>query len=72
MPLVRMLTSIAGSRVSWDLGEEVEMSPEEAAVYADGVRGELVRGPAVETPEGRSARMETPEGRRQVRRATHQ
>lgn len=68
MPLVRMLTSAAGPTGSWDVGEEVEMSGDEARVWADGVRGELVRGVLVETPESRGVPVETSEGRRQVRR----
>lgn len=67
MPRVRMLTSIAGPREHWDAGQEVDMTPELAKVWADGVRGELVRGPAVETPEKASVRrgagFETPENR---------
>lgn len=71
MPLVRMLTSVAGPARSWEIGEEVEMSGEEAQVWADGVRGELVRGARVQTPESRGIPVETPEGvRRQVRRRT--
>lgn len=69
MPLVRMLTSVASPTRSWEIGEEIEMSGAEAQVWADGVRGELVREQPPVTPEGRSARPETPEGaRRQVRR----
>jgi hypothetical protein len=61
MPLVRMLTSVAGSGTSptWEIGEEVDMTPEQAQIWADGERGELVREPAAETPEGRSVAMET-------------
>lgn len=67
MPRVRMLTSVAGEHTLWEAGEEVDMTPDQARVWADGVRGELVRGPAVETPEKTSTRrgagFETPEGR---------
>lgn len=67
MPRVRMLTSVAGPREHWDEGQEVDMTPEQAKVWADGVRGELVRGPAMETPEKTSTRRgagyETSEGR---------
>ena len=62
-----MLTSVAGEHTLWEEGQEVDMTPEQAKVWADGVRGELVRGPAVETPEKTSTRrgagFETPEGR---------
>lgn len=67
MPRVRMLTSIAGPHMLWEEGQEVDMTPEEAGVWADGVRGELVRGPVVQTPEKTGMRrgggFETPEGR---------
>lgn len=53
MPRVRMLTSVAGEHVQWDEGDEIDMTPEQASVWADGVRGELVRPTdQVETPEG--------------------
>ena len=62
-----MLTSVAGEHVLWEAGEEVDMTPDQARVWADGVRGELVRGPGVETPEKASVRrgagFEPPEGR---------
>lgn len=62
-----MLTSVAGEHTLWEAGEEVDMTADQARVWADGVRGELVRGPAVETPEKTSTRrgagFETPEGR---------
>lgn len=67
MPRVRMLTSVAGEHTLWEEGQEIDMTPEQAKVWADGVRGELVRSPAVETPEKtatrRGAGFETPEGR---------
>jgi hypothetical protein len=62
MPLVRMLTSVAGPTVQWHEGDEVQMSPEDAAVWADGVRGELVRGIRPVAPEQRRRGVETPEG----------
>lgn len=55
MPRVRMLTSVAGAHRSWAPGELVDMTPEEAAVWADGVRGELVRSDPPATPEARAA-----------------
>lgn len=61
MPLVRMLTSVAGPRTEWVAGELVEMSAKEAAVWADGERGELVRDEPPTTPERRRRRPETPE-----------
>lgn len=68
MPKVRMLTSGANQRFSWDHDEIVDMTPEEAAVWADGVRGELVRPTdPVETPERNNAKRrgsyQTPETR---------
>lgn len=68
MPKVRILCDIAGPRTLWEAGEVVQMTPAEANVWADGIRGELVappdetetpertatrRGPAVETRRGR-------------------
>ena len=68
MPRVRMLTSVAWETGSWDEGEEVDMTPEQAGVWADGVRGELVRPiTVVETPErnvtARRGGYQTPETR---------
>lgn len=55
-----MLTSVAGADFVWQAGDEVDMTPEMARVWADGVRGELVRGRKTETPERRRS-VETPE-----------
>jgi hypothetical protein len=64
MPRVRMLTSVAGQYCQWDEGDEVDMTPEQAAVWADGVRGELVRPSTTpDTPERRQAGVQTPETR---------
>lgn len=68
MPTVRMLTDVAGPDAVWHAGEDIEMTPEQAGVWADGVRGELVRPVAVvDTPEATSRRRGagyvTPEGR---------
>lgn len=68
MPQVRMLTSVAGDELTADEGEVVEMSPQMATVWADGVRGEVVRpSVGVETPEGnvtaRRGGFDTPETR---------
>lgn len=59
MPRVRMLTSVATADDYWGYGEVVDMTPEQAQVFADGVRGELVRGRPPITPESRAAKMET-------------
>ena len=65
MPLVRMLTSVAGkdpvtgAEFAWQEGQEVSMPAAQAAVWADGVRGELVRFEPVETPERGGGLMET-------------
>lgn len=76
MPLVRMLTSSVtqaedGSTLSYAKGQEVHMSADQAAEWADGVRGELVRGTPPETPEGnqrgRRGKPETPEGDQDLR-----
>lgn len=69
MPLVRMLTSVAGPHGQWDEGDEVDMTPEQVNIWADGVRGELVRPTTqVETPERNVATRRggytTPETRR--------
>jgi hypothetical protein len=67
-----MLTSGANQRMSWDFDEIVDMTPEEANVWADGVRGELVRptAPPIETPERnvqqRRGGYTTPETRRRT------
>lgn len=61
-----MFCSGASEQRVWDADEEVDMTPSEASVWADGVRGELVRDVPVETPEAsrrkRGPRVETPEG----------
>jgi hypothetical protein len=43
-----MLTGVSGLDFSWRPGEVVTMSEEDAAKWADGVRGELVDAPAPE------------------------
>ncbi|MFJ1808542.1 MULTISPECIES: hypothetical protein [unclassified Streptomyces] len=53
-----MLTSVAGEGFIWEIGQVVDLPGSEAAVWADGVRAELVRTPTVETPE-RAAVTET-------------
>ena len=42
MPRVRMLASVAGTDFSWIPGQIVDMDDDQAAAWADGVRGELV------------------------------
>lgn len=61
MPRVRMLTSIANPRNSWETGEEVQLSPEQAQAWVrDGV-AEYVTREDVLTPERRAG---VPEVRR--------
>lgn len=66
MPRVRMLTTVAGPDLVWEAGQVVDMTADEAAVWADGERAELVRSEPVETPEAnrrkRGPRVEIPEG----------
>ena len=59
MPLVRMLTSVAGRNFDCALGDVVEMSPQLARIWADGVRGELVSDEGASSPERGHAPMET-------------
>jgi len=51
-----MLVDLAGPTGSWEQGEVIDMTPEQAAAFADGERGELVTPAtgvkAAETPEG--------------------
>lgn len=72
MPLVRIISSVAGEDFEHHPGDEdVEMSPIRAQQAVAAGWGELVRGAEPETPEAhRAARPETAEGRRarQVRR----
>jgi hypothetical protein len=58
MPRVRILQAVAGEAFSWMAGEEIDMSAEDAAKWADGYRGELV-GDSVETPENAAPAVET-------------
>lgn len=51
MPRIRMLQAVAGPDFSWNPGDEIDLPGEEASKWADGIRAELVRGNAVETPE---------------------
>lgn len=59
MPRVRILQAVAGEDFSWLPGEEVDMSAKEAAIWADGERGELVREEQADTPERGQASPET-------------
>jgi hypothetical protein len=60
MPRIRMLTSVSGRGFVWDAGQEIDLPGAEAAVWADGVRAELVRDEPLETPEASAARPERP------------
>lgn len=51
MPRIRILTSIAGDGFSYRRGEVVDVPGELAGQWCDGVRAELVRDQAPETPE---------------------
>lgn len=51
MPSVRMLTNVAGPNHEWRVGDVVQMTPELAQIWADGIRGELVTERRVDTPE---------------------
>lgn len=51
MPRIRILQAVAGPDFSWNPGDEIDLPGEEASKWADGVRGELMRGEALETPE---------------------
>jgi NADH dehydrogenase FAD-containing subunit len=55
-----MLVSVAGEGTLWEEGEEIEMTPEQVKVWADGIRGELVRETRVDTPERGRRRVEHP------------
>lgn len=68
MPRVRILQAVAGERFSWRAGEIVDMSAADAKVWADGYRGELVRGEQAETPERGQAAPETAAKPRPTRR----
>lgn len=49
MPLIRLLTSVAGSGpVCGNAGDEIRVDGATASVWADGVRAELVREKAPE------------------------
>lgn len=56
MPTVRILQSVAGLDFSWVPGDEIDMTEEQAAAWADNYRGELVEAekavkPRAEAPE---------------------
>ncbi len=57
MPRVRFLTSVAGATFSARPGEVLDLPADEARVWADGQRAELVREAPVERTT-RRARME--------------
>lgn len=58
MARIRMLTSVAGADFVWETGQEIDLPGPQAAVWADGVRAELVRGEKPETPEAATAAPE--------------
>lgn len=59
MPQVRFLQAVAGDDFSYVAGDVVEMPGDQAEAWADGVRGELVRGEMPETPERAAPKAET-------------
>ncbi|GLY81842.1 hypothetical protein [Actinoallomurus iriomotensis] len=59
MPRVRFLQAVAGDDFAHVAGDVVEMSGEQAEAWADGVRAELVRSEAPETPERAAPAPET-------------
>jgi len=69
---VRFLTSVAGPRFSWAPGDVVDLPAEQAQVWADGVRAELVDPKARQAGKDRqttAARPRRAAGRRGPRRA---
>jgi hypothetical protein len=59
-----MLVNAAGPNFEWRENEIVQMSPEEAQKWADGIRGELVIEERVQTPERGQQRPELRRPRR--------
>lgn len=59
MPRVRMSTSVAGAGYTAQVGDELDLSPEQAAEAVAAGWGEIVRDDALHTPEGRAAPIET-------------
>jgi hypothetical protein len=56
MPRVELLVGVSGLDFSWKPGEVVDMSDEQAAAWADGVRGRLVdAGPPPPPPAAPAA-----------------
>ncbi|MFF6925843.1 hypothetical protein [Streptomyces californicus] len=70
MARIRLLTSVSGPGFVWAPGEVVDLPGAEAAAWADGVRAELVRDEAPETPEGAVVRPERTRKRTGPRRET--
>lgn len=69
-----MLTSVAGDGFAWERGQVVDLPGSQAAVWADGVRAELLRAEPVETPEGpapehTARKRPAPRARRETRTA---
>lgn len=68
MPLVRMVTSVAGVDFDFHAGDEVDLPAERAQQAVAAGWGELVRSRAPETPEraagGRGSSVETTDRQR--------
>ena len=62
MPLIRVLQAVAGLDFSWSPGQEVEVSDEQAAVWADGYRAELIETTDAPPAEVRARRTTKREG----------
>lgn len=68
MPLVRMVTSVAGEGFAYRFGEEADLSPEQAQRFVAAGWGELVRGLDPDTPEAAGPPMEKAAAGRRVQR----
>jgi NADH:ubiquinone oxidoreductase subunit F (NADH-binding) len=62
MPRLRMLTALANPRNSWEMGEELNASPEEAQVWVAAGIAEYVTGEEALTPERRMQALEVRRG----------
>ncbi|MFD5875703.1 hypothetical protein [Streptomyces sp. NPDC060322] len=68
MARIRMLTSVSGAGFAWASGEVIDLPGAEASQWADGVRAEMVRDEAPETPEATTARPERATRKQPARR----
>lgn len=59
MPRIRFLQAVAGDDFSHVAGDVVDMPGAQAEAWADGVRAELVRDQAPQTPERAAPKPET-------------